>query len=184
MRNTTILLKNFIFEKVLQCVSQATSELVGEKLEVQPVSDPLVKDIALSIRIIGDELDGRADVQRLKGRIIQVTKETFMKIAFEVFADGIYNWGRVVILFLLASAVVLKAIADNSLDTIKDIVGWTLEFIKTHLLDWIRRQGGWEACLSYFQRSPWKKAMVLVGFALVAIFIFRKWRASGSTVDK
>lgn len=36
------------------------------------------------------------------------TKETFMKVALEIFSDGRFNWGRVVALFYFACRLVIK----------------------------------------------------------------------------
>ncbi|KAM8825568.1 apoptosis regulator BAX-like isoform 1-T1 [Synchiropus picturatus] len=184
MQKAAILLTNFIFEKVQQCVKEQTSERVRDLLQVQGACDPHLQEIALCLRKIGDEMDGHPDVQRLQQKILQLTKDSFMSIAYEVFSDGIFNWGRVVTLFLFASAIVLRAVARKSFDLIQEIVGWTLEVIKKRVLGWIRRQGGWEACLSYVNKSNWQTPMLLVGVALLVIFVIHKWRGSGTNVDK
>lgn len=36
------------------------------------------------------------------------TKDVFMKVAFEIFSDGKFNWGRVVALFYFAFQLVVK----------------------------------------------------------------------------
>lgn len=36
------------------------------------------------------------------------TKDVFMKVAFEIFSDGKFNWGRVVALFYFACQLVIK----------------------------------------------------------------------------
>ncbi|KAM9780090.1 apoptosis regulator BAX-like [Neosynchiropus ocellatus] len=184
MEKAAILLTNFIFDRVRRRVDRETSELVGDALQVQGVCDPRTQEIAECIRKIGDEMDSHPEVQRLQQEVIQLTKESFIRVAFEVFSDGIFNWGRVVTLFLFASAAVLRAVAGNCFSIIKDIVRWTLEFIKNHVLDWIRRQGGWEACLSSVKKSNWQTPLLLVGVAVLAVFVIHKWRGGGTNVDK
>ena len=36
------------------------------------------------------------------------TKDVFMKVAYEIFSDGKFNWGRVVALFYFACRLVIK----------------------------------------------------------------------------
>lgn len=39
---------------------------------------------------------------------LQPTKEVFVKVAYEIFSDGKFNWGRVVALFYFACRLVIK----------------------------------------------------------------------------
>lgn len=36
------------------------------------------------------------------------TREVFMRVAYEIFSDGKFNWGRVVALFYFACRLVIK----------------------------------------------------------------------------
>uniref|UniRef100_A0A3Q3FSD6 Bcl-2 Bcl-2 homology region 1-3 domain-containing protein n=1 Tax=Labrus bergylta TaxID=56723 RepID=A0A3Q3FSD6_9LABR len=66
----------------------------------------------------------------------------FMKVARNIFADGIH-WGRVVALFHLAYRLIYKAITSNHEENIKIIFSWVLQVIREQLHTWLVQQGGW-----------------------------------------
>ncbi|EMP23822.1 Apoptosis regulator BAX [Chelonia mydas] len=70
-------------------------------------------------------------------------KDVFFRVAAEMFSDGTFNWGRVVALFYFACKLVLKALCTKVPELVRTIVGWTLEYLREHVLAWIQAQGGW-----------------------------------------
>ncbi|DBA13427.1 TPA: hypothetical protein GDO54_018631, partial [Pyxicephalus adspersus] len=70
-------------------------------------------------------------------------KEVFFRVATEMFADGNFNWGRVVALFYFACKLVLKALCTRVPQMIRTIIDWTIEYLREHVVQWIRDQGGW-----------------------------------------
>lgn len=48
---------------------------------------------------------------------LKPTKDMFMKVAFEIFSDEKFNWGRVVALFYFACRLVIKVSKGILLDT-------------------------------------------------------------------
>lgn len=107
------------------------------------------------------------------------TREVFMRVASEIFSDGIFNWGRVVALFYFACRLVIKvretamfgilklinnkskaciielnkskdllftplqALVTQIPDIIRTIISWTIDYLREHVINWIREQGGW-----------------------------------------
>ncbi|KAM7134128.1 apoptosis regulator BAX isoform 1-T1 [Macrochelys suwanniensis] len=74
-------------------------------------------------------------------------KDVFFRVAAEMFSDGTFNWGRVVALFYFACKLVLKALCTKVPELVRTIVGWTLEYLRDHVLAWIQAQGGWPPLL-------------------------------------
>uniref|UniRef100_A0A8C3J127 Bcl-2 Bcl-2 homology region 1-3 domain-containing protein n=1 Tax=Calidris pygmaea TaxID=425635 RepID=A0A8C3J127_9CHAR len=74
----------------------------------------------------------------------QASKGLFFRVATELFADGNFNWGRVVTLFYFACKLVLKSLRQQIPELVRTILGWTLEFLRERVLAWIQAQGGWE----------------------------------------
>ncbi|MEQ2193151.1 hypothetical protein XENOCAPTIV_024815, partial [Xenoophorus captivus] len=70
-------------------------------LDATELCDPNHKKLAQCLQQIGDELDGNMELQ-------SPSKDVFMKVAFQIFSDGRFNWGRVVALFYFACRLVIK----------------------------------------------------------------------------
>ncbi|XP_066483569.1 apoptosis regulator BAX-like isoform X3 [Tiliqua scincoides] len=103
-------------------------------------------------------------------------KEVFFRVATEMFADGTFNWGRVVALFYFACRLVLKAICAKVPELIRTVIGWTMEYIREHVLNWIQAHGGWEGLLSYFGTPTWQTIAVFAAGVLTASLTF--WKMS------
>uniref|UniRef100_A0A8C5ZH07 Apoptosis regulator BAX n=1 Tax=Marmota marmota marmota TaxID=9994 RepID=A0A8C5ZH07_MARMA len=119
-----------------------TSELALEQVP----QDASTKKLSECLKRIGDELDSNMELQRMIAAVdTDSPREVFFRVAADMFADGNFNWGRVVALFYFASKLVLKALCTKVPELIRTIMGWTLDFLRERLLGWIQDQGVPEA---------------------------------------
>ena len=113
-------------------------------VEIDENQQRVNREVAHAIRDIGDRL---ANDQMLNNMIrqIRVTKDsafdTFLTVAGQIFADGVYNWGRIVTLFYFGYKLALQVF--NQIPLIKMIINWIVKFIKEYIAKWIFEQGGW-----------------------------------------
>jgi len=142
---TRYILEEFIIERATE--DGIDMGLVKPIIDVDLAALPQyrqIQQIAHRLRIIGDELD--AD-QRIKSMVDQVPinspYETFSAVAKELFCDGIYNWGRIVILFYFTYKLILKALQDQPSSILHVLIEWTVRFVKEIVAPWIVRKGGW-----------------------------------------
>ncbi|XP_066498726.1 apoptosis regulator BAX-like [Hoplias malabaricus] len=159
------LLKNFIYER-LACnnATVTRSQLGGTEL-----CDPKLREVGQCLKKYGDELDQDVKLQSLINQL-KPTKEVFVAVAREIFADGIFNWGRVVTLFYFACELVKQALRIP--DLIQTIISWTVDFMVGPVINWIKEQGGWDAICSQIPVPSWKTAGVfLAGVLTTAIFM-------------
>ncbi|XP_075696302.1 apoptosis regulator BAX [Rhinoderma darwinii] len=177
MQTGNLLLRGFIVDRVQRSSAPETEdvpELGGvEQLQVNPST----KKLCECLRKIGDELDGNMELQRMIEQVQgNPPKEVFFHVATEMFADGNFNWGRVVALFYFACKLVLKALWSRFPQMIRTIIDWTMEYLRDHVVQWIRDQGGWEGLLSYFGTPTWQTVGVFLAGVLTATVAI--WRYS------
>uniref|UniRef100_A0A3Q3C2Q2 Bcl-2 Bcl-2 homology region 1-3 domain-containing protein n=1 Tax=Haplochromis burtoni TaxID=8153 RepID=A0A3Q3C2Q2_HAPBU len=115
-------LYSFIYERV-QRQRDGNRAVTREQLDGSQLTDPKHKKLAQCLQHIGDELDGNVELQRMiNNSSLCPTRKVFMRVASEIFSDGIFNWGRVVALFYFACRLVIKvretAIADSPVTTL------------------------------------------------------------------
>lgn len=92
-----------------------------------------------------------------------------------MFADGSFNWGRVVVFFYFASKQVLTALCTKVPELVRTITGWTPDFLQEQLLVWTQDQGGWNDLLSYFGTPTWQTVTIFVaGVLTVSLTIWKK----------
>ncbi|XP_031242470.1 apoptosis regulator BAX isoform X3 [Mastomys coucha] len=144
MKTGAFLLQGFIQDRAGRMAGE-TPELTLE----QPPQDASTKKLSECLRRIGDELDSNMELQRMIADVdTDSPREVFFRVAAGMFADGNFNWGRVVALFYFATKLVLKALCTKVPELIRTIMGWTLDFLRERLLVWIQDQGGWVRPLS------------------------------------
>lgn len=66
-------------------------------------------------------------------------KHDFNLILRKMFADGVINWGRIVVMFALAIDVQYSRAIDLQLETAL--------FVEANLSEWLVDQGGWDAVI-------------------------------------
>ncbi|XP_078140795.1 apoptosis regulator BAX-like isoform X2 [Centroberyx gerrardi] len=121
----TALLKDFIFERVRR---HGDSNAVATRAQLGggELCDPNHKKLAKCLEDIGNE----------------------------IFSDGKFNWGRMVVLFYFAGRLGNKAVVNQ-------------------IVNWVREQGGWKRIRSHFDSSTWQtlgifSAGVLTTFLVTA----------------
>lgn len=173
MKTGAFLLQGFIQDRAGRMAGE-TPELTLE----QPPQDASTKKLSECLRRIGDELDSNMELQRMIADVdTDSPREVFFRVAADMFADGNFNWGRVVALFYFASKLVLKALCTKVPELIRTIMGWTLDFLRERLLVWIQDQGGWEGLLSYFGTPTWQTVTIFVAGVLTASLTI--WKKMG-----
>ncbi|XP_075047412.1 apoptosis regulator BAX [Mixophyes fleayi] len=171
-----LLLRGFIMDRMHRNPAAANAD-VPELVAAELQENPSTKKLSECLRRIGDELDGNMELQRMIEQVqSNPPKEVFFRVATEMFADGNFNWGRVVALFYFACKLVLKALCTRVPQMIRAIIDWTMEYLRKYVVQWIRDQGGWEGLLSYFGTPTWQTIGVFLAGVLTATVAI--WRYS------
>ncbi|XP_070957779.1 apoptosis regulator BAX-like [Oncorhynchus clarkii lewisi] len=165
------LLTDFIYERVRRHADSSTQLSVSRtQLGGSELCDPNHKKLALCLEQIRDELDGNTQLQSmLNDTALQPSHDVFMRVAREIFSDGTVNWGRVVALFYFASRLVIKVP-----DIIRTIISWATDYLRDHVINWIRDQGGWEGIRSYFGTPTWQTVGVFLAGVLTTVLVMRR----------
>nr|AMY56534.1 BAX [Botryllus schlosseri] len=135
---------------------QETVQLCNKSSESNAMSDSdaALREVSLTLRVIGDQLNEDNDLNSLIDRVlVQPTKDIFMKVCKQIFADQNFNWGRVAAVFYFAYRLITKAVCttmDEGIDWIKDIMSWAMDFLYQYVLWWIVQRGGWGMIREYF----------------------------------
>ncbi|XP_058875697.1 apoptosis regulator BAX-like, partial [Acipenser ruthenus] len=67
-----------------------------------------------------------------------------------------------------------QALVTKIPEMIRLIIDWTLDYLREHLLNWIREQGGWEGIRSYFGTPTWQTVGVFLAGVLTTALVIRK----------
>ncbi|XP_061701442.1 apoptosis regulator BAX-like isoform X2 [Syngnathoides biaculeatus] len=170
----TVLLKDFIYERVRRH-GDNSAVVTRAQLGVSELCDGNQKRLAQCLQKIGDELDGNVELQRMINcPSLKPSREVFVKVAVDIFSDGKFSWGRVVTLFYFACRLVIKALLNNVPDIIRTIISWTIDYLREHVLNWIREQGGWDGIRSYFGTPTWQMVAVFMAGVVTTIVVTRK----------
>ncbi|XP_049573493.2 apoptosis regulator BAX isoform X1 [Syngnathus scovelli] len=167
-----IVLRGYVIERINteDPCRQVTSEDLGGRSNEQ--QDPQIKEVVEQLLKIADELNRNAELQRLINQVQgNCARDIFMKVARNIFADGI-NWGRVVALFHLAYRLIYKALTTNHLENIRLIISWVLQVIREKLYSWLVQQGGWEGVIRGW--SHWRTVTLVASVILVATIVYYK----------
>ena len=88
---------------------------------------------------------------------------SFTNVVNEMFADGQYNWGRIVTVYAFAGWLVRYCCCGGACDAssvstgagrdpecAKEMAASAGEYVAQRLSNWVRKQGGWVSCSSLF----------------------------------
>lgn len=118
----------------------------------------IVHELSSKHEIVFESIARKLRLQVNGHRDAELCRRTFTGVVDELFADGRYNWGRVVTVFAYAGWLARAGNADaqakaseihvNSWsDIVIDIAG---DYIGRKLSHWICQQGGWDAMDRFF----------------------------------
>ncbi|XP_053707708.1 apoptosis regulator BAX-like [Synchiropus splendidus] len=168
------LLINFIHEEVQ--MSGVDAAVFRHHIEVEEIHDPALKNLLRFMRQFREErLEERFFEERFGKELPYLTREEFTSICSESFSNGRMTWSKLVLIFLFASRLVIRAITDNNPDKIKDIVGWTQDCTQGDFLEWCKSECNWVDYLSFVIKHNWKEALALLGVSLIIIFVICKY---------
>ncbi|XP_041365419.1 apoptosis regulator BAX-like [Gigantopelta aegis] len=170
------LLNTFIYERMVQDGIQNVPALDELQEPGTPTGPPMqhVTEIARALRCIGDQLDGDVRLQNAINRVApDASRSTLMNVAQQIFADGIFNWGRVTALFYLAYKLAVKAL--DRIPLIRATINVIVDFIRDKVARWIIERGGWEAIVEYFG-TPAKQVMLVFGAGVVLSIGIYLWK--------
>nr|XP_043893091.1 apoptosis regulator BAX [Solea senegalensis] len=165
-----VVLRGYVIERIN--TEEPGRQVHSEDLGGQPneLQDPHIKEVVLQLLKIADEMNRNAELQQLINQVqADCAQDIFMKVARNIFADGI-NWGRIVALFHLAYRLIHKSLTTNHLENIRIVISWVLQVIKDMLYPWIVQQGGWEGVIRGFSR--WRTVAMVASVVLAATFVF------------
>lgn len=174
------LLTRFIHDRLEQNGNDAP-EADNLRAPDTPAGPPVehIRQVAACLKKIGDELDGDENLQRIIGRIRPDSpKQTFLEVAKEIFADGNFNWGRVVALFYFAYKMAVKTLEakfEKLVPVVQMIVEWVVSFITDYVAGWIIERGGWDAIQEYFGTPSYQAVGIFLAGILCTVFVaYRK----------
>lgn len=175
------LLVEFIRQRITRETGLAT--VITEDLLMSPDSPrgpefQHEQELGTALRRIGDELDGDYQLQTLIHKIsLSEPRQSFLRVAKEIFSDGVCNWGRIVALFYFGFKLAVRAVASNLLSCLRNIVEWTVQFIVDRVANWIIQRGGWEAIHEYFGATAVQCTAVMLAAVLTCAFIYLRSRS-------
>ncbi|PIO26707.1 hypothetical protein AB205_0101890, partial [Aquarana catesbeiana] len=71
-----------------------------------------------------------------------VLSDALLAVASEIFTAGI-TWGKVVSLYAVAAGLAMDCVKHSQPALVLTIVDCVGEFIRTTLVTWLKRRGGW-----------------------------------------
>ncbi|KAG9481502.1 hypothetical protein GDO78_010629 [Eleutherodactylus coqui] len=151
MQTGNILLRGFITDRVHRSPAVDTTDVPELGAMEQQQVNPSTKKLCECLRKIGDELDGNMELQSPEHKF---------------FSEVIH----------LTAVGFLQALCSRVPQMIRTIIDWTMEYLRDHVVQWIRDQGGWEGLLSYFGTPTWQTVGVFLAGVLTATVAI--WRYS------
>ena len=115
------------------------------KSELDPVTKVMIENVN-TIKKENPYLDTDT-ISKLNSYYLTV-KEGFKRVTADMFDDGIFTWGRIVMVFYLADVIANNFITHH-------IIGWLKDFLSDNESQ-LKKIGGWnEFFLVYGKRLSW-----------------------------
>ncbi|KAK3600279.1 hypothetical protein CHS0354_013706 [Potamilus streckersoni] len=168
-----VLLNEFISDRMKNEGLQSVPAIEELTEPGTPSGPPLgaIHEVGRALRCIADELDQDQKLQRMINQVSpDATHDTFLRVANEIFSDGVISWGRIVTLFYFGYKMTVKAI--DKLPLIKAIINWVINFIVDKVAPWIIDKGGWEAIREYFGTPKGQVIAIFTTGFLVCVGIY------------
>ena len=121
-------------------------EQMGLRWETYPV-DFIITDFNLqnSIRCITNHFQQHVNIPRLSSDLTSINT-----IIQQLFNDGIINWGRIIIIFIVTATYCIQVKTPN---LIVQIIKQISRFVEIHLSYWIQENGGWTNMIKHFEKN-------------------------------
>ncbi|EDO30802.1 predicted protein, partial [Nematostella vectensis] len=71
-----------------------------------------------------------------------VVHDVFSSVCTEIVKDGV-NWARIIAVYTFAGALATECYKDSRSVFVTEVSNWMYEFTALHLVDWIKKRGGW-----------------------------------------
>ena len=68
--------------------------------------------------------------------------DVFIGVSSEILSKGV-NWARIVALYTFSGALAAECYKRDKKEFVAEMDEWMFEFAALHLVDWIKRKGGW-----------------------------------------
>jgi len=130
----------------------------------------VVHELSSKHEIVFESIARKLRLQVNGHRDTELCRRTFAGVVDELFADGRYNWGRVVTVFAYAGWLARAGITDSRGKTSEfDDDSWPVivvnvagDYISRKLSHWICQQGGWVSILLIFAMQHSASALTLL----------------------
>ncbi|KAJ8020738.1 Bcl-2-related protein A1 [Holothuria leucospilota] len=111
-----------------------------------------------------------------------VSRKTIHAIFDAMFKDGVYSWGRIVVLYVF-TARLAKCYHEQKSNKafIKILSTYVGDYIARDCALWIKNQGGWTNFCDQFKatdtvKEPSFNAMAMLGLCLGGLVLYHMWR--------
>ncbi|KAK3588703.1 hypothetical protein CHS0354_026017 [Potamilus streckersoni] len=96
------------------------------------------------------------DSQRLQNILtichdLNITKNN-VHVACSSICEGGMHWGKFVAILVFASIMSVECCYRNDASQINYVIDWTSEFVCTHFLEWMNKNGDWAGFVEQFAR--------------------------------
>lgn len=179
------LIKEVIEEELKDVPSEDMPSLTQLAVPVRTEQEQkIVTQLSKMIRIIGDRVQDDKEFQdAIDGMACSSGSkwDCFKQVADKVFEHGI-TWERIAVLFYVAGKLALKMVEAHLPQSVREILMWTVDFFRTHLLGWIREHGGWINSFSELAVASMQRVSLMSSHTYGLTLIFVAGLALGSII--
>ncbi|XP_049924435.1 apoptosis regulator BAX-like isoform X1 [Epinephelus moara] len=179
------LIKEVIEEELKDVPSEDIPSLTQLAVPVRTEQEQkIVTQLSKMIRIIGDRVQDDKEFQdAIDGMACSSGSkwDCFKQVADKVFEHGI-TWERIAVLFYVAGKLALKMAEAHLPQSVREILMWTVDFFRNHLLGWIREHGGWINSFSELAVASMQRVSLLSSHTYGLTLIFVAGLALGSII--
>ncbi|XP_029015905.1 apoptosis regulator BAX-like [Betta splendens] len=133
----------------------------------------MVNQLATMVRIIGDKMHSDRAFQDAIDGMVQISDskwDRFRQVADKVFEHGI-TWERIAVLIYVAGRLAVKMVRAHLPQSVRDVLRWTVDYFKNHLLNWVQSNGGWISSFSVLAAVSMQRVSSISSYGLVLVFV-------------